>query len=355
MERAQIVVIAIVVAALGLFGLKIWSDRTAQDSLIDAEAGGGRNHLSGAGGGLNEPGHGRLDAPGAGGSRRVGGGAGGGANVAGGRAGAGGGAAGLGGQTARSGSAALAGGVGQGAGHRTAIGSGVGGAMADGTRPGARPVDRPDLVDFLGAQKPSGDIGGDPRSGDAEDVALEVKSTDDSAQAAEKRDIDEPEDGDPGIKFTEGSQLKFPDAGNANGDAGTISFDIEPQWKGSDKTDNSLVTIKDEHGFANRLELVKNGRYLRFIVADNEREADISVPIDNWEPGERHSITASWGEARTSLYIDGQLAGSNTYSGTFDIAPGTPLYLGSDYRSSSYGGANATIRDFTLFKNSRHP
>ena len=100
---------------------------------------------------------------------------------------------------------------------------------------------------------------------------------------------------------------------------------------------------------------MKNGKYLRFILTDNTgREADISVDITHWQRGDPHDITASWGEERTSLFIDGQLAGTNTYTGALDIAPGTPMFLGSDYVGSNYVGANSTIRDFTLFNSPRH-
>lgn len=218
--------------------------------------------------------------------------------------------------------------------------------------PSSREQRRADVMDML--SQPS--TASDPLANSGEqEVALEVRSTEDSEQASRREDIDDPDDGD-GIKFTDGSQLTFAQAGGATGEAGTISFDVEPEWRGGDATDNSLVQIRDENEWANRLQLVKNGRFLRFILADSTgREADISVPIDEWEPGNSHSVTASWGDGQTSLYIDGRLAGSNTYEGDFNISPTTPLHLGSDYRSSDYGGANATIRGFTLFKNAQHP
>ena len=226
---------------------------------------------------------------------------------------------------------------------------------AQGRRLGGTGEKRAGLVEFLGAQNATRpDLFGSGDTGDPEDVALEVKTMEDSDQAAESRDIEDA-DFDEGIKFTEDSELRFPDAGNANGEAGRITFEIEPEWDGSDATNNSLVQIRSEHQFNNRLELVKNGKYLRFILADNTgREADISVDITHWHQGDPHLLDLSWGEARTSLFIDGQLAGTNTYSGSFDIAPGTPMFLGSDHVGSNYVGANSTIRDFTLFNNTSH-
>jgi hypothetical protein len=221
----------------------------------------------------------------------------------------------------------------------------------------ARNTGRTDLLDFLGSQPPSGnDILNDAADEPDQEVALEVKSTEDTGLASQAEEILEPDFGDEGIKFTEGSKMTFEQAGGASGEAGTISLDIEPEWQGGEESDNSLVQIRDPNSFGNRLQLVKNGRFLRFILADNlGREADISVDIRDWDPGDPRQITATWGNGRTSLFIDGRLAGSNTYEGSFEISPTTPLHLGSDYDGSDYTGANGVIRDFTLFKSSRHP
>jgi hypothetical protein len=219
---------------------------------------------------------------------------------------------------------------------------------------GRRANDNSEIVDFLGSRSSGADS--QATESPAEDVALEVFTAEDSAKAVYKEGVFEPDDGGDGLKFSEHAQLTFAQAGGANGEAGTITFDVEPDWAGSDATDNSLVQIRAENQWENRLQLVKNGRYLRFILSDSlGREADISVPIDEWIPGESHSVTASWGDGRTSLFLDGRLAGSNTYDGGFDIGPDTPLYLGSDFRNSDYGGAQATIRGFTVFTTAQHP
>lgn len=219
---------------------------------------------------------------------------------------------------------------------------------------GHRARSNSEIADFLGSR--SAGSGAADSTDPSSDVALEVLNEADSSKAIYKEGVYEPDDGGDGLKFSDDAQMTFAQAGGANGEAGTISFDVQPDWAGGDKTDNSLVQIRAENQWENRLQLVKNGRYLRFILSDSlGREADISVPIDEWVPGESHSVTASWGDGRTSLFLDGSLAGSNTYDGQFEIGPDTPLYLGSDFRSSDYGSAKATIRGFTLFKNAQHP
>lgn len=229
-------------------------------------------------------------------------------------------------------------------------GSGGGSAVFD--RGGSRHMEggaprRSDVVEYLASQPAASgrSRNSDSEDGDKGDVALELKRPEDANSAGVKKGVEAPNAGEEGLTFTEGSQLAFPDGGNLNGEAGTISFEIEPDWNGNDETNNSLVTLRSEHGWSNRIELVKNGRYLRFILADNVgREADISVPIDSWTPGEAHDIRATWGEQKTALFIDGAKVGENTY--TEFVRPDASLYVGSDHRGSTYNGAKATFKNF---------
>jgi len=361
MERGQILVVATVVAAVGLFGLRVWSNSSDVDpSLRAGEAGG----LAGGSDGFGSEGDfasGRPRAvggvhlkgqPGSAGERGVSGERGSFGLAGRGTARAIGGAGSQrGGYVGQSGSRLTGPGEASGA-----FGSDSGGSKVE-PRAVARGSEKAQLLDFLGSQPPSGnEILNDAADVPKEEVALEVKSTEDTSLASKAEDIEAPDVGDEGIKFTEGSQMTFEQAGGASGEAGTISLQIEPDWEGGAQTDNSLVQIRDPNSFGNRLQLVKNGRFLRFIVADNlGQEADISVDIRDWQPGELRDITATWGDGRTSLYIDGRLAGQNTYQGAFEIAPTTPLHLGSDYRGSDYAGANGVIRDFKLLTTARNP
>jgi len=187
--------------------------------------------------------------------------------------------------------------------------------------------------------------GADTDENPDDDVVLEVSTVDDAdRKARDAVNVEEGEDG-VGLEVGEDSVLTFPNAGNVNADHGSIALDITPSWAGSDPTDNSFMQLRTQHEWNNRMQLVKNGPFLRFILTDDTgREADISYRIDHWEPGETYKVTATYGEGQTNLYVNGQRVGSNQYEGQFQIPPGTPLYLASDLPGGSYKGANARVK-----------
>ena len=373
MERNQAIAIAVVVAALALFGLKVWSDRAAESDLangaqaaaqrlarangiqgdVDARGGaesGGRMGRAGEPGSLRPGGP-----PGSGGSRLGGLGA---EGRGGGSEGRGGGSAdvvrGAGGSRLGSGLGYAVGGRPSGGGSGATV-SGGGGGAEENAHLGPKVQQKDNIVSFLGSQPPTAPDLATTKDENGDEVALKVDHTDDiSRQGGQDQGVQQADDGD-GIKITDRGKIEFPNY--ANGDAATISFNIKPDWSGSDQTDNALVEIRQEHEWANRLELVKNGEFLRFIVTpDSGQEADISVRINDWQPGDSHDVRASYGKddsgnGWTYLYVDNQLVGKTPYTGTLQFPQGTPMYLGGDHTGSNYQGANASISDFTL-KNS---
>jgi len=153
-----------------------------------------------------------------------------------------------------------------------------------------------------------------------------------------------------GATFSTDSQFAIPDAANLTGEAGTISFCLRPQWSGQESdTDASFVNVRTPNAFDNRLQITKNGAYLRFLMADNTgHEAGAGMNIAAWQAGQSHVVTATWGQALSSLYVDGQLVGSQTYQGEVQIRPGTPMYIGSDY-SGGLPGAQGSISNFQVY------
>lgn len=362
MDRSAIIVGAVVLAALGLFGLRFFSD---QESFEEDDWRGARLSRQ-----MTERGPSDAASVGSGSARRSG--------AHSGRSGATGSDAGdssSSGSFGRAGAGATGGpassgmashvaggdpgrgsGVGVSIGSRGGHGSGVSVGTASG--PTARsgsggsilPHDRSGLVQDLSTVPPmQSKDAAQPDPAEAEqEVVLAVDHTEDAEQASlAASGIEPPKDG-VGINFGDDAMVAFPDAGNAKGDAGTITLEIKPEWAGNSEENRSLVQIQQPNQWSNRIELVKNGRFLRFVFADNMgNERDISLPIDNWQPGQTHSVAATWGEAATVLYVDGRQVGQNTYPGSLEIPPGTPLYLGSKF--GNYSGAAAKMENIKVY------
>jgi hypothetical protein len=350
MERSHAIVIAVFVAALALFGLKVWSDRAA-DSDLAAGSRAARERLARAGGssgaddsdswGGSGSGSDRSGAPGERGSMRPGSLAGSGA-----RMGAGGDRRGGSADVARGGGSGPGSGLGYGTGSRMVGGGGSGGTVGGGEgggRLGPSVQAKDSLVHFLGSQPPTqSDLASAKADNGTDSVALKLDNTDDIAkQGGQEQNVQPAQDGD-GIKIADNTDLKFPN--NVNPDAATISMKVQPDWSGGDQSDNALLELRGEHDWSNRIELVKNGEFLRFIVTpDSGQEADISVRITDWQAGQEHDVQASYGNGQTFLYIDGKLAGSNQYTGQLNFPQGIPLRVGGDYPGSNYGAFNGTM------------
>ncbi|MBX3026385.1 LamG domain-containing protein [bacterium] len=152
------------------------------------------------------------------------------------------------------------------------------------------------------------------------------------------------------VEFTEQAQYTLPAAGHVDGAMGTIAFDIQPHWAGSDETNNSLLQIRDEHRWENNLQIVKNYNALRFIIIDSSGvETNVNVYIDGWQPNQVHRVTATWGEALMALYVDGQPVGQTTLPNDLVFRDSTPIHVGSDFPGSQYVGANGRISNLTIY------
>lgn len=161
-----------------------------------------------------------------------------------------------------------------------------------------------------------------------------------------------------GAHFQMDAQYEIPNAGNLNGEAGAVAFCLQNEWQGGDDTNASLVQLRNKALYENRLQVFKNGRYLRFILAPNTgMESGAGIPIDSWQPGQQHHIAAVWGrnpdtgDNMAALYVDGRLVGQETYDGSFEVSPGTPLLIGSDYAggATSAGGTMSSFQGFSQY------
>lgn len=156
-------------------------------------------------------------------------------------------------------------------------------------------------------------------------------------------------DGD-AVDFTEEAQYTLPSGGHVDGAMGTIAFDIEPHWAGDDESNNSLLQIRDEHEWANNLQIVKNNNSLRFIIIDERGyETNVNVYIDDWQPDQSHRVAATWDETLMALYVDGEQVGHTSLNNRLRFGPTTPIHVGSDFPGSQYRGANGRISNLFIY------
>lgn len=144
-----------------------------------------------------------------------------------------------------------------------------------------------------------------------------------------------------------------PATSTAQGNAGTIAFDVVPTWSGDAPTNSSLVAIPNTAQSGEALLVAKSGSSLSFTFADaSGQEQGISTSIDAWQPGETHQIMATWDQSVAKLYIDGVLVGQTDSSGGLAVQPGMPLLTGSDVPGDSKA---ETIGDFQVFSHPLSP
>jgi hypothetical protein len=156
-------------------------------------------------------------------------------------------------------------------------------------------------------------------------------------------------DGD-AVLFTDEAQYTLPAGGHVDGSMGTIAFEIAPNWAGGDATNNSLLQIREEHTWENNLQIVKNYDALRFIIIDSQGvETNVNVYISDWQAAEPHRVAATWGEALMTLYVDGQQVGQTTLPNELRFRDSTPIHVGSDFPGSQYRGADGRISDLRIY------
>jgi hypothetical protein len=156
-----------------------------------------------------------------------------------------------------------------------------------------------------------------------------------------------------GCVFDTNSQYAIPDAANLSGDAGSISFCMQPQWTGTDPSNAALVSLHS-NAWENRFTVFKNGDNLRFLLWPNSGiEAGVGAKISSWQAGTWHPVTATYGPDPTtgvnmvSLYVDGMLIGQTPYDSEFKL-PQVPLYIGSDYPTGA-PAAQSSLMNFQAY------
>lgn len=149
------------------------------------------------------------------------------------------------------------------------------------------------------------------------------------------------------VEFTDAARVVFPAEGNVDAAQGTISFEVTPRWDGDSATSNSFVQISEPDAINSSLQLVKNFDNLRFILTDfRGNETDISVPITDWRASQPHRIDATWNGSEMALYIDRNRVGAAPLDSRLRFTPTTPIQIGSV--GANYLGAGGQIRNLQI-------
>jgi hypothetical protein len=147
--------------------------------------------------------------------------------------------------------------------------------------------------------------------------------------------IDGREAEDPSLTYDGGDETvfathEFVDAADdvpVSGQAGSISFWVDPQWKARSEDDADLVDIGN-----GALRVTKNVDLLRFAFTDtNGQRGAIAAPIPDWQAGLDHLVTVTWSGVQKQLYIDGELVSQGTESAAIDLPDTATLRVGSSF------------------------
>lgn len=177
----------------------------------------------------------------------------------------------------------------------------------------------------------------------------------DLTQPTQKQRIELTSDG-VALTFAEGERFAFSNTAYDAGGAGTVTFEIEPEWTGADDSVHLFLQIRESPPWHSRLLLFKDHAYLRCLfTSERGGERGAGVPIDKWMTGERHTVTVTWHDNGVVLYVDGQPAGEDRYQGKLDITPRTLLYMGSDNPAEPARTAKAKIQNFKIYGRALEP
>lgn len=116
---------------------------------------------------------------------------------------------------------------------------------------------------------------------------------------------------------------------------GRVELEIETDWGGDDENDRALFVAGTPGTFTNRVNLIRNGRFLRWIIAETSgREVDANVDTSAWQPG-LHTVTAAWGGGTMDIRVDG-IRAVQAEVGAVSIAAGAEVQIGAEFTGTTF-------------------
>jgi hypothetical protein len=105
--------------------------------------------------------------------------------------------------------------------------------------------------------------------------------------------------------------------------AGTVALWLQPEWASENSEDAAVIELGD-----GLFRVYKNVNVLRFEVMSDSPEHSAGISIAEWQPGEWHSISATWADQQVTFYVDGQPVAA-PIRGNFAIQGNTPVTIGA--------------------------
>jgi hypothetical protein len=123
--------------------------------------------------------------------------------------------------------------------------------------------------------------------------------------------------------------------------AGTVALWLQPEWSPDNEDDAALIELGE-----GLFRVYKNANVLRFDVRGDGSEQNASVSIADWQPGEWHSLSATWQNQEVTFYVDGQPV-RPPIRGNFAVEGQVPLTIGAVYPPDK-AVAPGTVSDVSL-------
>jgi hypothetical protein len=124
-------------------------------------------------------------------------------------------------------------------------------------------------------------------------------------------------------------------------EAGTVALWLQPEWSPDNMDDAALMELGQ-----GLFRVYKSVDTLRFEVMADAPGQGASVSIAEWQPGEWHSLSATWQDQNVTFYIDGEPVGA-PIQGNFAVQGQAPVTIGA-LPLSNQAVAPGTVSDVSL-------
>ena len=130
-----------------------------------------------------------------------------------------------------------------------------------------------------------------------------------------------------GVLFDKENTLNYLTGNNISPQQGAIEFWLKPLWNGDDNQNYVFFEIGDS--WFNRFLIIKDGaNNLKFMLYSSKVEYGVACGVSGWKAHDWRYVKATWQKDRISLYLDGDLCGTQTFV-TMPDSLSSRFYIGS--------------------------